>query len=203
MGHRRSQTATETNSKVEKALAGLSSGEYGTPYQAAKALGLSESTLHRRIRGGKSRAEAREGQQILSKAEEKALEGWITRLTATGHPASHDFIQEMAEEIRKGRHRDDEHPHTYTDIGSSWVQCFIKRHPHLKTSLSRSIEAARIKDVTKDVIVEWFAKLQETMEEHQITLENTYNMDETGTQFIHYAHVRIFNWNKSNSIHCG
>jgi hypothetical protein len=69
---------------------------------------------------------------------------------------------------------------SYPSIGSSWVQQFIKRHPHLKTTLSQSIEAARIKDVIKDIVIDWFAKLQETMEENQIALENTYNMDETG-----------------------
>ena|SRR5947207_13009754 len=73
MGHRRSQKATETLSKVERALAGISPGEYRISYQAAKVLGLSEATLQRRIKGGKSRPEAREAQQLLSKPE-KALE---------------------------------------------------------------------------------------------------------------------------------
>jgi hypothetical protein len=86
----------------------------------------------------------------------------------------------MAEEVRKQRHHDEEHPHTYPSIGSLWVQQFIKHHPHLKTTLSQSIEAACIKDITKDVVIDWFAKLQETMEENQIALENTYNMNETG-----------------------
>jgi hypothetical protein len=60
--------------KIKRALASISSGEYRTPYQAAKVLGLSEATLQWRIKGGKSHAEAREAQQLLSRAEEKALE---------------------------------------------------------------------------------------------------------------------------------
>ena len=47
--------------------------------------------------------ESREGAQLLSIPEEKALVEWITRLTITGHPATHAFIREMAEEIRQRR----------------------------------------------------------------------------------------------------
>ena len=35
-------------------------------------------------------------------------------------------------------------------IGSTWLHAFFRRHPHLKTKLSKAIEMARIKDVTKE-----------------------------------------------------
>lgn len=175
---RRSVKATEAEAKLSEALEGIASGKYATQYQAAKALGLSTSTLARRFRGGKSRIDAREYQQALTGAEEKALEGWITRLTSTGHPARHDFVRDMAEEIRKQRapHNDPQH----FPLGSSWVLRFLKRHPHLHTTMSRSIESARITDITKEKIINWFEKLEATIEEYQITIENIYNMDETG-----------------------
>jgi hypothetical protein len=96
MPHPQSQKAAESEEKVLKALTGLESGHYNTIYQAAKDTGASESTLFRRLDGGKICAEAREAQQTLSKAQGKALVGWITNLTATGHPAHHDFITNMA-----------------------------------------------------------------------------------------------------------
>ena len=94
-------------------------------------------------------------------------------------------------------------PRTNIPLGPSWVQLFLKRHPHLHTTMSRSIEAARIKDITKDSIHEFFKKLEETIEEHQITLENAYNMDETDTTPNAQANCRFFNWNRSNCIRCG
>jgi hypothetical protein len=103
MVRKRSQKATETDAKVQAALHGLSTGKYTTQYKAAKALGLSRATLMRRAQGGTSRAEAQEGKQALTTAEEKALAGWIGRLTVSGHPAHHAFIWKMAEEIRKRR----------------------------------------------------------------------------------------------------
>jgi hypothetical protein len=67
----------------------------------AKALVIDRSTISRRMNRGKTMTESRMNLQLLTFPEEKALVGWITRLTATGHPATHTFIREMAEEIRK------------------------------------------------------------------------------------------------------
>jgi hypothetical protein len=50
MGHWKNQKATESDDKIKRALVSISSGEYRTPYQAAKVLGLSEATLQQRIK---------------------------------------------------------------------------------------------------------------------------------------------------------
>ena len=178
MPRSRSKKASESEENVLKALAGLESGLYKTVYQATKATGASNTTMLRRLNGGKTRQEARESQQILSKAQEKALAERITELTATGHPARHDFIRDLAEDIRQQSVQN--YDRSPLPIGETWVQQFIKRHPYLKTTLSRSIEAARIKDITVEAMVEWFKKLEDAIDVHQITMENIYNMDETG-----------------------
>ena len=69
----------------------------------------------------------------------------------------------------------------YPQLSASWSRQFINRHTHLKTVISRSIEASRIKEVTKDVILNFFDVFERCLENHQITLDNVYNMDETGT----------------------
>ena len=71
-------------------------------------------------------------------------------------------------------------------LGITWVQQFIGRHPQLKTVISRSIEAPRIKDVTKEVVTNFFEALEAYMKEYEITSENMYNMDETGQTFYYY-----------------
>jgi hypothetical protein len=175
---RRNTKAAEAEARLSEALEGIASQKYATQYQAAKALGLLTSTLARWFRGGKSRIDAREYQQALTRAEEKTLEGWIIYLTSTGYPIWHDFVWDMAEEIRKQRapHYDDPQ---HFPLGSSWVLRFLKRHPHLHTTMSRSIESTRITDIIKEKIINWFKKLEATIEEYQITIENIYNMDET------------------------
>ena len=39
---------------------------------------------------------------------------------------------------------------------------------------------AHIKDIVVEAMVEWFKKLEDAIDVHQITMENIYNMDETG-----------------------
>lgn len=167
---------------MAEALAGLKSKRWKTVYEAAKHTNVPRESLRQRWQGRMSRVEAREKQQKLTKAEEKVLANWITRLTATGHPARHDFIRDMAEEIRKQRGVTIQ-LHLNIPLGKSWVQQFITRHPYLQTTISRSIEASRIRDVTKEVIVNFFDALEACIEEYQISWKNVYNMDETGKPF--------------------
>jgi hypothetical protein len=198
MTRRRSEKTAETDAKVEAAVEGLSNGLYKTPYAAATAHGLSRATLSRRLDGGNSRAEGKENQQNLTHAEEKALARWLTQLTATGHPARHSFIREIAEEIRKQRRSSSTTPISYPALGDSWVPQFLNRHPTLHTTISRLIESARIKDVTSASIVNFFEVFRSILEDNQITLENVYNMDETGLLTYCFTDNRI--WNRRKSI---
>lgn len=50
----------------------------------------------------------------------------------------------------------------------------------MKTALSRSIESARLKEVSSELVSEFFEGLTEAIEEFDIQLEDIYNMDETG-----------------------
>src|SRR5437764_12955790 len=73
--------APTTDNKVKQAMAGLKSKCWNSVYAAAKGVGMSANTLTHCLNGGKSRVEAREEQQLLTKAEEKVLVKWITHLT--------------------------------------------------------------------------------------------------------------------------
>lgn len=105
-------------------------------------------------------------------AEEQALARWVTQLTAMGHPARHNFICEIAEEIRRQRHAHSTVPVVYPSLGDSWVPQFLSRHPNLQTTLSRIIESSRVKEVSSEAILKFFEVFCALLEEHQIPLEN-------------------------------
>ena len=90
------------------------------------------------MKGRKSRAEAREAQQELTRHEEKALVDWVSRATAVDNPVPHPYIKEMAEEIRKTR--EGEKGEYLHPLGTSWMEAFLSRHPQLRTKLSKAIE---------------------------------------------------------------
>ena len=100
MPRQRKLETIEWEQRTERALAGLQSGEWATPYEAAKETGASRHTISCQWEEGISHSDACESQQKLTVTEEKVLADWITHLTATGHPTRHNFIRKMAEEIR-------------------------------------------------------------------------------------------------------
>jgi len=61
-----------------------------------------------------------------------------------------------------------------------WPQRFLHRHPDLATTISRTIELSRLKETAHEAIEDWFNIFEETIAEYQISVENMYNMDETG-----------------------
>jgi len=163
---------------MQLAIAGLADGTYMSVDQAVKALGVPRSTLRRRKNGGKSRREAKEKGRLLKDQEERALVDWISLCTTAGNPVGHEFIREMAEELRKSRA--DPEDKFLRPIGTTWVPGFLGRHPHLKTKISKAIESARVRDVTKEQILKFNSEFRRVIEENNIKMKNIYNADETG-----------------------
>jgi len=167
--------------QTEIAIEGIETGTYMSIDHAAKALGVSRTTLRRRLKGGKTRKQARESMQLLSAQEEKALVDWIANAAASGNPVTQAYIKEVAEGIRKSR--TEVTPEYLRPIGSSWLQAFFRRHPHLKTKLSRAIEMARVKDITREQVVNFNQDFRRIIKDKNIKQDNIYNCDETGMTF--------------------
>jgi Tc5 transposase DNA-binding domain len=179
----REQTA-ELEKRVQEALDGVEAGTYKTIYEAAMKLHLDPDILYRRDNGIEGRVAAHEDQQLLIRAEERALVKWLTHLTASGYPARHFFLRKMAEGLQTMRlakiNDASEELISYPPIGKNWSTRFLRCHPQLKTMIAHAIEASRIKEVTRPAIVECFEVFIKLIHENEIKPENIYNMDETG-----------------------
>jgi hypothetical protein len=123
--------------------------------------------------------ESRASQQLLSPNEEQALVSWVLRAASTGHPITHSFLRELADEIRKPR-VNAENSRVIAPLGTDWSKRFMRRNPQLKTAMASGIEIQR-KEVTKEMLDTWFSEFKRIVEEYGIDSENIYNMDETGS----------------------
>jgi len=117
---------------------------------------------------------------------------------ATGHLVQHCFIKEIAEQIRRQRYLHSATLVSYSNLGDAWVPQFLSWHPSLQTTLAWAIESVRIKDVLSEAILNLFAVFSTLLKEHQVPLENVYNMDETGIPPCYFINERICSWRKSN-----
>ena len=96
-----------------------------------------------------------------------------------GHPITHSFLRELADEIRKPR-VNAENSRVIAPLGTDWSKRFMRRNPQLKTAMASGIEIQR-KEVTKEMLDTWFGEFKRIVEEYGIDSENIYNMDETGS----------------------
>ncbi|KFZ25257.1 hypothetical protein V502_00262 [Pseudogymnoascus sp. VKM F-4520 (FW-2644)] len=123
-------TQTQIEEKIQRAIIALQSKEFTSIRSAAEHFEVPRSTLTDRMAGRKTRNEAHEIEQALSNAEENTLVQWITRLTATGFPATPSLIKEMAVEIRARCVQVASSQTTLqlnpTPIGYNWLQRFLK-----------------------------------------------------------------------------
>ena len=173
--------AEDAEKAIQKSIDGIKDRMYRSLNQAAQELGVSKGTLHRRLNGGMSRSEAQEKNQLLTAQEEKALATWISTSTAVGNPVQHKFVHEMAEKLIKRRVP---YGQIVPQIGPTWVSSFLRRHRYLKTKMTRAIETARIKDVTKAQVLHFNEEFRRIIQEHNIRLEDIFNADETGSQYL-------------------
>ena len=155
----KSERVAKNDAAIILALNDLKKRKFKPVHAAAGHHKVSHMTLLRRWKGSKTIAESREDQQNLIIAEEKALERWITCMTATGNPVSHDHIREMAQEIHNNRakHLEDTSGHVKYNppIGKLWPQRFLHRHPDLPTAISRTIESSCLKETSLEAIENW------------------------------------------------
>jgi hypothetical protein len=109
----------------------------------------------------------------LTPAEEDVLVEYCLLLEKWGCPARICQLRQIAEElcIAKG----------YTKpIGKNWPSMFLNRHPSLKSIFTTPQDRNRQLSEDYDIIAYWFDLYQETVKEHDIQPEDTYNMDEKG-----------------------
>jgi frataxin-like iron-binding protein CyaY len=197
MPKKRSQASIEKEALVQAAVNSYYAGEHTSITKAARAFNAPLSTVKHRVKGRQTRSDGHEKQQALSKAEESELARWITQLTAIGYGPGFALVREMAEEIRRRRVRevnDESIERIYLrPLGKKWVKSFLNRHPDLLSTIAVGIDAVRIKDVTKDALMNWFNDIRRVFEENNIDITNVYNMDESGFSIgtINATHIII------------
>ena len=163
---------------LAKALADLENMTYRNPNEAAIVTGAEVSTIYRRLHGQKSRRDANVDSQALTPTEEYSLVQWAQHAESMGHPLRHQFLRELAEELRKKPVKLE--GKLILPLGKEWVHWFLKRIPVLKSQLSKSIEKAWA-EVTKEEVQAWFKAFKSVIQEEGVLEENIYNMDETGS----------------------
>ncbi len=159
---------------------------------------ISSSTLWNRINGRKTTAARNQQFQRLSFEEEAAIRDWILRLQVWNWPSRVKQVRSIAKEllIKKG---DDK------SVEVNWSQKFLKRHSQIKTVYISSLDKERAMTQDHDILAGWFNLFQSLKKEHEIEIEDIYNMNEKGfmQRVIAKLRVMIFKYEKAHMTQCG
>lgn len=142
---------------------------------AADHFQIHPATLARRMARGKSRARARESDQIFSPAEESTLERWITRYPCAGSPMTPALLIELAELLRERgvRHASQDTTAALRPplIGHEWFYRFLNRHFGIRTIYARELELARFDGASYDKVEAWFNAVAAQFAEYHYDLQ--------------------------------
>jgi len=170
------------------------------PSQAklARQYEIPSSTLWNRINDRMTAAARNQQFQRLSPEEEAAIRDWILRLQAWGWSPRVKQVRSIAKELLIKKNDD-------KSVEVNWSQKFLKRHSQIKTVYISSLDKERAMTQNHDILADWFNLFQSLKEEHEIEIENIYNMNEKRfmQRVIAKLQVMIFKYEKkTHMIQC-
>jgi len=68
--------------------------------------------------------------------------------------------------------------------------------------LAKTIESARVKQVIKQQVLDYFAEFYDVIEKHNIKLKNIHNGNETGISRLYVSNGRLFYQHSSSNKYC-
>ena len=143
----------EHEDDIKEGLRLLQSGEEKTLKGAARAAGVSYSTLRGRLRGATTRSKARQEQQLISPEQEKVLEEYCLKLDSWGFPLKVSYLRSYAKAFLNNEKN--------SKLGDHWVTRFLKRHPDLKSAFIKRIDKQRRDGQDPAALKTFYTKVKE------------------------------------------
>ena len=145
--------------------------------RAAKLFGVPPSTLKDRLSGRVVHGRKPGPAPYLSPEEEDELEDYVFEACSIGYGKTRRQLKSLAEhvatekDILRGRH-----------VTDGWLTRFQQRHPKMSLRCGDATAHIRMKAVSEENMLHYFALLRKCLEENDLINhpERIYNMDETG-----------------------
>lgn len=97
--------------------------------------------------------DAHEDQQNLTKAEEKVIVHWISRVDAYGWPAKLDYVRQMVLGFIRS------HGIRTPVLGHNWITHFLDRHPDLVSKFATRLDKQRSYASNSIILRDFFNKV--------------------------------------------
>jgi hypothetical protein len=162
----------DTEAKMILALQALEKDPKQSVRSIAKVYDIARTTLRDRLNGRSSRRDQPANLRKLTNLEESVLVREILDLDSRAFPPRLCGVEDMANRILATR--------DMPSVGPRWASNFVKRHPELRTRLTRKYDYQRAKCEDPTIINAWFELVRNVLAKYGIYEEDIWNFDETG-----------------------
>lgn len=145
----------DTEQRIQQAIDWHSLDPKNTVRQAALRYNLPNTTLQRRLKGGKSRIEASVANLLLSPAEEKTLADAVLSHADRDFPVRIRQLRSWANQILCARDP------KASSIGIEWPSRFLRRYPDIQVRLRQTMDRVRVKAADPASIAAFFDLVRE------------------------------------------
>lgn len=160
---------------LNKAVEAFLSPERTKSYrEIAKEYGVPVSTVQDRVNGGKSREEAYKNNQVLSKYEEKFLEGYLIFFAQQNTPLSRMATRKLAGSLKSNW----DSKVTPRPLSNNWLLGFLKRCKYLKVNEEHQLGIPRVQENAGDLISQFFMLYTDYVDTCNILPDDIWNIDE-------------------------
>ncbi len=166
--------------------------ENSSQAKLARQYEISSSTLWNQINDQKTAAACNQQFQRLSLEEEAAICDWILRLQIWDWSSHVKQVCSIAKELLIKKSDD-------KSVEVNWSQKFLKCHLQIKTVYISSLDKERAMTQNHNILADWFNLFQSLKKEHEIEIENIYNMNEKRfmQRIIAKLWIMIFKYEKT------
>lgn len=147
----------------------------------AKKYGIPRVTLLYKVRG-KTPLKRRMGpESYLSEIQEQSLVKWIIEAAKAGFPVTKeqlfDSVKKLVTELQI------KNPFNNNRPGKHWFQCFLRRHPEIRTRIAQNLTSTRA-SITQEALDKWFLEVFNYLRENNYDnilrdSHRVFNADET------------------------
>lgn len=183
--------------------------------RASATYNVPKSTLERRVRKARCAEDADTDSDndygkkklgryktVFNKEQEEELSQYIKSMEARLFGITGKELRILAFQLAERNHIENPFNAETGMAGEDWLSGFLKRHPELSFRRPEPTSAARAMAFNKVAVNEFFTLLESVVEEHCLTPDRIYNVDETGVSTVPKSQSKILSLKGQKQVGC-
>ncbi|XP_026318149.1 uncharacterized protein LOC113228920 [Hyposmocoma kahamanoa] len=183
--------------------------------RASAAYDVPKSTLERRVRKARNaenldtdsdndygKKKLGRYRTVFTKEQENELAEYVKSMEARLFGITGKELRVLAYQLAEKNRIDHPFSEETGMAGEDWLSGFLKRHSDLTYRRPEPTSAARAMAFNKVTVNDFFSLLEKVIDQHKLTPDRIFNVDETGVSTVPKSHSRILSLKGQKQVGC-